>query len=216
MLLLYSTCFFVMWLTWCCNDTTRWRQQSTDIAKSVDRKTSHIFPVMCCAWRWENLVLYTAWVQIALILMANWDEVSVLAAAVCPLSEGAEAVPHAHPLFSICSGKITPFTDTLSSRHHVLVLADTLLCTFPSQSAHPVREGSVCLNLLFVMQVISEEGVSFKVSLFSRYLSPFSLFVSLSCLYLSIFRSFCDVIPWWFCLWLFVLSVFLPAVEWWP
>lgn len=73
----------------------------------------------------------------------------------------------------------------------------TLLCTFPSQSAHPVREESVCLNLLFVIQVISEEGVSFKVSLFSHYLSfPPLLSVSLSCSYLSVFLSFCDVIPW--------------------
>lgn len=101
-------------------------------------------------------------------------------------SGGRTAVHHAHPLFSIFSGEITPLPDAWSSRYHVLVLANELLCTFPSQSAHPVREESVCLNLLFVMQVISEEGVSFKVSLFSRYLS-FSplLSVSLSCLYLS-------------------------------
>lgn len=127
-------------------------------------------------------------------------------AAVCLLSEGGKALPHTHPLFSVCSGEITPFTDTWSSRYHVLVFADTLLCTFPSQSAHPVREESVCLNLLFVMQVISEEGVSFKVSLFSHYLSfPPLLSVARSCLYLSKCSSFCDVIPWWFCLWLFVL-----------
>lgn len=81
---------------------------------------------------------------------------------------------------------------------------------FPSQSAHPVREESVCLNLLFVMQVISEEGVSFKVSLFSHYLSlPPLLSLSLSSLLVFIsFLSFCDVIQWWFCLWwLFVLCV---------
>lgn len=60
----------------------------------------------------------------------------------------------------------------------------------------------MCLNLLFVMQVISEEGVSFKVSLFSSYFSIDFIYFSSDSLFVCIKKdlSFCDVILWWFCL----------------
>lgn len=44
----------------------------------------------------------------------------------------------------------------------------------PPDVTHPAfrpSQPSQCLNLLFVMQVISEEGVSFKVSLFLHRIS---------------------------------------------
>lgn len=70
------------------------------------------------------------------------DTVQVsLPAAVSLLPEGREAQLDTHPLVSVRSGEITPFTDTQPSRYHVLVFTNTLLCTFPSQSAHPSQRG---------------------------------------------------------------------------
>lgn len=53
------------------------------------------------------------------------------------------------------------------------------------------QQRSQCLNLLFVMQVISEEGVSFKVSLFSRSLS-FPQLLSCLCILFTFFFLWCD------------------------
>lgn len=62
-------------------------------------------------------------------------------------------------------------------------------CHFPPSQAIQSEE-SVCLNLLFVMQVISEEEVSFKVSLYSYSVCPLLLSVTLSSLYIYIFPLF--------------------------
>jgi len=103
------------------------------------------------------------------------DALCCLLGIVCLLSDGLNAALYTHSLFTLRRGKITPSTNSWSFWCHVLsFFGDTLLHT---QSAHPVRrrDESVCLNLLFVMQVISEEGVSFKVSLFSHHLFLSSL-----------------------------------------
>lgn len=98
---------------------------------------------------------------------------------------------------------------------HSLLHSDIMIWFFAcavSCTVHHVREESVCLNLLSVMQVISEEGVSFKVSLFDSLLfSSSSLYSS----YLSL--SLSHVIQWWvsvICALLFICWLLSEPTSW--
>lgn len=129
---------------------------------------------MVLADKWCIPLMWCEVLWMELCLLAEWGE------AVCPIL-------HSHTLVSVCSREITPFIHTHAH--------------FPPSQPKPVRE-SVCLNLLFVIQVISEEGVSFKVSL-----SLFSQCAFLSCIFLFSLLLWCNSV----CDSALVLCVFLMA-----
>lgn len=99
------------------------------------------------------------------------------------------------------------------SIHRLWVMSTSCLIYFYFYRSHlppsqPIQleEKPACLNLLFVMQVISEEGVSFKVSppLLLSFLLCSSLWCLLVLVHIPVLSS-CNVILWWVCLWLCVL-----------